>query len=78
MARRGGHNRGIVSKNGKWWARVYVNGRENRYRAETKARRRQSMREYRPRKGKCGFSLSNSIASSKSLYALGFNVVWRE
>ena len=37
MARKGGHNRGIVLKNGKWWARVYVAGREKWYRADNKS-----------------------------------------
>jgi hypothetical protein len=37
MARKGGHNRGIVLKDGKWWARVYVAGREKWYRADNKS-----------------------------------------
>jgi integrase len=40
MARPGGKDRGIVEKpkgSGKWWVRLFVNGREKRYRAENKS-----------------------------------------
>jgi integrase len=37
MARRDGKNRGTVFKNGKWWVRLYPNGREKWYRADTKS-----------------------------------------
>src|SRR2546425_10681954 len=36
MARKGGRDRGVVSKDGAWWVRMYVNGREKLYRAENK------------------------------------------
>jgi len=36
MARRNGKDRGIVFKEGKWWVRLFVNGREKWYRAENK------------------------------------------
>jgi len=39
MARKDGVNRGIVEKpvgSGKWWVRIFVNGRERRFRAENK------------------------------------------
>ena len=37
MARKHGKDRGIVFKDGKWWCRLFVNGREKWYRAETKS-----------------------------------------
>jgi len=36
MARLGGKNRGIALKNGVWWVRIYVNGREKWFRADNK------------------------------------------
>jgi integrase len=39
MARKGGKDRGIVEKpkgSGKWWVRLYVNGREQRHRCDNK------------------------------------------
>ena len=36
MARKGGKDRGILFKEGKWWVRLFVNGREKWYRAENK------------------------------------------
>jgi integrase len=36
MARKGGKDRGVVSKDGRWWVRLYVNGREKWYRADNK------------------------------------------
>ena len=36
MARKGGKDRGVVFKEGKWWVRIYVHGREKWYRAENK------------------------------------------
>ncbi len=36
MARRHGKDRGLVIKNGLWWVRLYVNGREKWYRADSK------------------------------------------
>ena len=39
MARKGGKDRGIVEKpngSGKWWVRLYINGREKWHRAENK------------------------------------------
>ena len=36
MSRRHGKDRGIVFKNGLWWVRLYVNGREKWYRADSK------------------------------------------
>ena len=36
MARPEGKNRGITFKDGKWWVRLFVNGREKWYRTENK------------------------------------------
>ena len=36
MARRDGKDRGITFKDGKWWVRLFVNGREKWYRAQNK------------------------------------------
>ena len=36
MSRRHGKDRGLVFKNGLWWVRLYVNGREKWYRADSK------------------------------------------
>ena len=36
MARPGGKDRGIVLKHGKWWVRLYPNGRERWYRCDNK------------------------------------------
>ena len=36
MSRRHGKDRGLVYKNGLWWVRLYVNGREKWYRADSK------------------------------------------
>ena len=36
MARKEGKDRGVVLKEGKWWVRLFVNGREKWYRAENK------------------------------------------
>ncbi len=36
MARKGGKDRGVVFKEGKWWARLYVNGRELWKKADNK------------------------------------------
>ncbi|MDT7042929.1 tyrosine-type recombinase/integrase [Candidatus Nitronereus thalassa] len=36
MARLGGKDRGIVFKDGKWWVRLFINGREKWFRAENK------------------------------------------
>jgi integrase len=40
MARKHGKDRGIVFKGGKWWCRVYVNGREKWHRADNKTQAR--------------------------------------
>ena len=40
MARLDGKDRGIVFKEGKWWVRLFVNGREKWYRAENKTQAR--------------------------------------
>ena len=37
MARKAGKDRGVVYKEGKWWCRLYENGREKWYRAENKS-----------------------------------------
>ncbi len=37
MARKEGKDRGITFKRGKWWVRLYVNGREKWYRTSTKS-----------------------------------------
>ncbi len=36
MARQSGKDRGVVFKDGAWWVRLYVNGREKWYRADNK------------------------------------------
>ena len=36
MSRRHGKDRGLVFKNGLWWVRLYINGREKWYRADSK------------------------------------------
>ena len=36
MARKGGRDRGILYKDGKWWCRLFINGREKWYRADNK------------------------------------------
>src|SRR5713226_7503711 len=36
MARKSGKDRGVVFKDGAWWVRLYVNGREKWYRADNK------------------------------------------
>ncbi|MCA9470395.1 MAG: hypothetical protein KC643_33785, partial [Nitrospira sp.] len=43
MARKDGKDRGIVEKpkgSGKWWVRLFVNGRERWFRAENKTQAR--------------------------------------
>jgi len=40
MARKNGRDRGIVFKDGKWWCRLFVNGREKWYRADNKTQAR--------------------------------------
>ncbi len=37
MARKGGRDRGITIKNGVWWVRLHINGREKWYRCENKS-----------------------------------------
>ena len=37
MARKGGSDRGVVFKNGSWWARLYANGIEKWYKADNKS-----------------------------------------
>ena len=37
MARRNGKDRGVVFKQGGWWVRLYVNGREKWFRADSKS-----------------------------------------
>src|SRR5713101_6670506 len=36
MARKSGKDRGVVFKDGAWWVRLYVNGREKWFRADNK------------------------------------------
>jgi hypothetical protein len=36
MARKGGLDRGIVLKDGAWWTRLYLHGRERWYRCDNK------------------------------------------
>ena len=40
MARPNGRDRGVVCKDGAWWVRVYINGREKWYRADNKSQAR--------------------------------------
>src|SRR5438094_10465851 len=40
MARPGARDRGVVLKDGCWWVRLYVNGREKWYRADNKSQAR--------------------------------------
>ena len=37
MARKYGKDRGVLFKEGKWWVRLFVNGREKWYRADNKS-----------------------------------------
>ncbi len=37
MARKGSKDRGVTFKDGVWWVRLYVNGREKWYRCQTKS-----------------------------------------
>jgi len=40
MARKDGKDRGIVFKEGKWWVRLFINGRERWFRADNKTQAR--------------------------------------
>ena len=40
MARKGNRDRGVTFKNSSWWVRLYVNGQEKWYKADSKSQAR--------------------------------------